>query len=271
MKRAILLVAYGPGSARGRAALQRFDARARAAFPGFAVRWAYSSPLMRRRLEEARQKSDSVAKALRRLRLENFDDAVVQPLQLIRGREYEQTLLAAGESSGEGFPARVGAPLLDSDEDVAAAADILPTLAPAERRAEEDVILMGHGSRHPSAFRYAELAAAAAARDPRMHVGVMKGANDLDAILPRLTSSRVWLLPLLSVVGRHTLEDMAGDAADSWRSRVAASGRECVPVLKGLIECGGLAGLWLRHLAAAAGDGSPGTLLGETPCTEHHG
>lgn len=41
----------------------------------------------------------------------------------------------------------------------------------------------------------------------------MNGAVSLEDILPRLTSSRVWLMPLLSVVGRHALQDMAARAA----------------------------------------------------------
>ena len=98
MRRAILLIAYGPSSMQGRAALGTFDARVRQLFPGLPVRWAYSSLLMRRRLAEARQKSDSVAKALQRLRLEKFSSVAVQPLQTICGAEYAQVRLAAEEA-----------------------------------------------------------------------------------------------------------------------------------------------------------------------------
>ena len=72
-----------------------------------------------------------------------------------------------------------------------------------------------------------------------------------DLLLPRLTSRRVWLMPLLSVVGRHTLEDMAGDAPDSWRSRIEAAGHTCAPVVRGTAEYRAFADIWLRHLEDA--------------------
>ena len=74
MKRAILLVAFGASSAQGQSALKSFDARVRARFPGLPVRWAYTSLLLRERLARARQKSDSVLKALRRLCFEKFGE-----------------------------------------------------------------------------------------------------------------------------------------------------------------------------------------------------
>ena len=89
------------------------------------------------------------------------------------------------------------------------------------------------------------------ALDARVHVGTMSGALELEALLPRLTSRRVWLMPLLSVVGRHTLEDMAGDAPDSWRSRIEAAGHTCAPVVRGTAEYRAFADIWLRHLEDA--------------------
>ena len=100
----------------------------------------------------------------------------------------------------------------DRDEDIRAAAQAVLAHLPEERRADEDVVLMGHGSRKQAVTAYAALAGAVQALDARVHVGTMSGALELEALLPRLTSRRVWLMPLLSVVGRHTLEDMAGDA-----------------------------------------------------------
>ena len=80
MKTAILLVAYGTSSPQGRGSLRQFDAWVRERFPGICVRWALSSELLRTRLTRARQKNDSVLKALRRLCLENFTHVAVQSL-----------------------------------------------------------------------------------------------------------------------------------------------------------------------------------------------
>ena len=87
--------------------------------------------------------------------------------------------------------------------------------------------------------------------DSRVHVGAMNGAVKLESILPNLASRRVWLMPLLSVVGRHALEDMAGENGHSWRSRIEAQGHQCLPVLMGTAEYADVAEIWLRHLEDA--------------------
>lgn len=253
MKRAILLVAFGASSPQGQSALKGFDARVRARFPGLPVRWAYTSLLLRERLARARQKSDSVLKALRRLCFEKFGEVAVQPLQTIPGREHAEVCAAVDEvAAQEGLVCHVGAPLLAGPEDVAEAALALIRHLPLERASREDVVLMGHGARHAAVARYEELARAVNGLDPHVHVGAMNGAVTLEDILPRLSSDRVWLMPLLSVVGRHALRDMAGEQECSWRSRIEALGRHCVPVLRGTAEYAGIAGIWLRHLEAAA-------------------
>ena len=252
MKTAILLVAYGTSSPQGRGSLRQFDAWVRERFPGICVRWALSSELLRTRLTRARQKNDSVLKALRRLCLENFTHVAVQPLQIIPGSEHTDVRADADEAGRlDGLHVSIGTPLLACDEDIRAAAQAVLAHLPEERRADEDVVLMGHGSRKQAVTAYAALAGAVQALDARVHVGTMSGALELEALLPRLTSRRVWLMPLLSVVGRHTLEDMAGDAPDSWRSRIEAAGHTCAPVVRGTAEYRAFADIWLRHLEDA--------------------
>lgn len=252
MRRAILLVAFGASSAQGQSALKSFDARVRQHFPGIPVRWAYTSLLLRERLARARQKSDSVLKALRRLSFEKFTQVAVQPLQTIPGSEHAEVCAAVDEVAVEdGLVCRVGTPLLATEEDVQEAALALIRHLPAERAPGEDVVFMGHGARHAAVARYVHLARAVSLLDGRVHVGAMNGAMLLEDILPLLSSPRVWLMPLLSVVGRHALQDMAGENALSWRARIEASGFHCLPVLKGTAEYAGFAEIWLRHLEDA--------------------
>ncbi len=252
MRRAILLTAFGASSAQGQKALKSFDARVRERFPGVPVRWAYTSLLLRERLAKARQKSDSVRKALRRLSFEKFTEVALQPLQTIPGREHTEVCAAVDEAAAEdGLICGVGAPLLATAQDVEQAALALMRHLPPERAPGEDVVLMGHGARHAAVARYEDLARAVRQLDAHVHVGTMNGAVALEDILPRLVSARVWLMPLLSVVGRHALQDMAGEGGRSWRSRIEAHGRQCLPVLKGTAEYAAFAEIWLQHLEHA--------------------
>lgn len=252
MNDAILLIAYGACCVQAQNSLSAFAGMVRASYPSCSVRWAFSSDRLRERLARARQKTDSVAKALSRLEHENFCRIAVQPLQTIAGMEYEQVCneVAVAAARG-GLQCAVGKPLLDSHEDQLATAEAILAHLPGERLPGEDVVLMGHGARHQAVSSYAGLAELVLARDEHVHVGTMNGAVMLDTILPRLASQRVWLLPLLSVIGRHAIGDMAGQQRESWRSRIEAAGHTCCPVLRGIVEYAGIAGIWLRHLDCA--------------------
>lgn len=253
MKHAILLVAYGTCTLEGRRVLAQFDKRVREVFPDHSVRWAYSSDVLRKRLAGKRQKSDSVVKALLRLYFEHFAKVVVQPLQTIPGREHEDLQNDVSHVVQEtGMPISVGEPLLTTPEDIRRVASSLLQHLPPSRAPHEDVIFMGHGSRHPASARYAELHTLVQSMDKKVHVGTMEGLVTLDVLLPQLTSQQVWLMPLLSTVGRHTLKDMAGCERTSWRSRLEACGHLCKPVLKGTVEHSAIADIWLEHLLAAA-------------------
>ncbi len=252
MKHAILLVAYGFATMRSRRVLSCFDERVRTLYPAHSVRWAYSSPLVRKRLALSGLKCDSVPKALLRMSFERFERVVIQPLQTIAGKEHD-TMLEQIETVTRDQPllVQVGAPLLHDRNDTVRVAQSLIAHLPGERGDTDAVVFMGHGSKHPAGVKYEELHACVQERDPLVHVATMDGRITLDTIMPRLSSRRVWLLPLLSTVGRHTLRDMAGSSESSWRSRLEARGFECRVVLQGTVEYAALADIWLDHLALA--------------------
>lgn len=252
MKCAILLVAYGAATPRSEVILRSFAAVTRERFSGIPVRWAFTSCRVRRRMTDARRKNDSVQKALEKFSFENFTHVIVQPLQIIPGKEnadiVEEVCRIAKKTS---LTIGLGKPLLASRRDIERIVDAVMAHLPRERREDEDVIFMGHGARHSAAVQYEELARAVYRRDPQVHIGTMNGAVVLNDIIPKLRSHRVWLLPLLSVIGRHALEDMAGRAPVSWHSRIEESGHECIPVLKGTAEYDAFIAVWLDHLSDA--------------------
>jgi sirohydrochlorin cobaltochelatase len=122
---------------------------------------------------------------------------------------------------------------------------------------------MGHGTGHTGAAGYQALAERLAKADPRIFIGTLEG-DSIETILSAIAADapappqisredvkHVWLLPLLSTIGKHAEQDMAGTHPDSWRSKIEAAGFTCRPVLKGTVESAGFAGIWLRHLADA--------------------
>ena len=123
MKCAILLVAFGATGQQAQGALRDFDAQVRAAFPDKPVRWAYTSLLLRERLAQARQKSDSVLKALRRLQFEGFRQVAVQALHSIPGDEHGEVRAVLDEvAATSALRVQLGAPLLNDAADIEEAA-----------------------------------------------------------------------------------------------------------------------------------------------------
>lgn len=263
MKRGILLVAYGSANLRGTTALKLVQARAEARFR-LPVRWAFTSESMRLRLALSRTKSDSVLKALNRMRFERYTHVAVQSLHLIPGEEYaavaEDCCLAAADSP---FQVSLGSPILASSPAIKTAAETLLRHLSPLRNPDEPVLCMAHGSRQDAcAPLYAEWADAVHRLDSRVHIACMVSGAPLEDVLPLLkaqapVSRRVWLLPLLSLVGRHTLEDMAGVSSRSWKSRIEALGLCCQAELRGLADDPAFIELWLDNLdsALAAFDG----------------
>jgi sirohydrochlorin cobaltochelatase len=257
LKQAILLAAYGAGGAQGVRTLRLFESKVRDSFPSSCIRWAFTSMLMRHRLTAAGKKNDSVSKALCRLGFEKYERVTVQSLHLIPGSEYDEMLEEIEEARANGAPARisVGPPLLHDEEDIAQTALALFKHLPEERGPEEAVIWIGHGAQSGGGAAYALLTEAVRRLDPGIFIGTLSGEPGLENILQALHRSglrRAWLLPLLSVVGKHAAEDIAGEKEDSWRGILLKNGITCRSVLRGAIEYENLAAVWLRHLQDAA-------------------
>lgn len=263
----ILLAAFGASSRQGEEVLQHFEALVRSRFPAIPVRWAFTSPLVRERLAQSRKKADSVDKALHKMIFEGYTHLAVQPLHLLPGLEYANLAETVTTIAREGAcHAVIGAPLLTADDGISACslndcaqggpvdqlAQALLTDLPSKRTADEGVIFVGHGTRHEANACYAALAQALRRRDARVFVGTINDAGSAERLLPELAGlPRIWLLPLLAVVGRHAREDMAGDGPESWRSRLERAGLRCETVLRGLVEHPGCAALWTARLADA--------------------
>lgn len=255
-KTGILLAAFGSASPLGEAALALFAGKVRAAFPGLPVRWAYTSGHMRDRLAARGKKTDSVKKALCRMGFERYSHVAVQSLHLIPGLEYEALLRETAAAVREGGPAHiaVGTPLLHDAGDMRRAAGALMAHLPEERRPDEAVVCMGHGTWHTGAGSYGALAAEISRSDPLLFLGTLSGRPGIEELLPAVGAAgarTVWLLPLLSIIGNHAEKDMAGRHGASWRSRIEAAGLACRPVLRGTVEYSGFARIWMDHLATA--------------------
>ena len=250
----ILLVAFGTSVPEAQVSFKNIDTKVKAAYPGVTVRWAYTSHIIRKILAERGQVIDSPEVALAKMMSEGFTHVAVQSLHTIAGAEFHDLLEIAHGFKNMGVGMKrvlVGYPLLARDEDIEKVADAMLSIIPKERKKDEAVVFMGHGTHHPANAFYAALAYRVQLKDPNVFVGGVEGFPTIDLIKEQLAAKKLtkaYLLPLMSVAGDHAQNDLAGDEEDSWKSILTKAGVTCVPVLKGTAEYDVFADIWVAHL-----------------------
>jgi sirohydrochlorin cobaltochelatase len=249
----ILLVAFGSSQPSAQVSFENIDNNTRAAYPGIPVRWAYTSHIIRKKLAKQGKHLDSPEVALAKMQDEGFTHVAVQSLHTIGGAEYHDLRRTVGAFRAmDGFQRiLLGNPLLATQEDMQlAVAAILKTI-PKLRQKGDAVVLMGHGTHHPSNAFYAALMWQLQLKDPNIFVGTVEGypeADDIREILLQKKIKKVYLMPLMSVAGDHAKNDMAGEEDDSWKSIFTKAGIQCVPILKGTAEYQDFVDIWVSHI-----------------------
>jgi sirohydrochlorin cobaltochelatase len=257
-KKGILLVAFGSSVDSAQISFKEIDKKVKAEFPGVPVHWAFTSSIIRHKLAKTENRNiDSPSIALSKMMDEGFTDVAVQSLHTIPGEEYEGLLKTA--EAFEGMPKgmkkiTVGRPLLYNDSDVKKAVDALISSFPKGIRAQDSIVLMGHGTPSPANIYYPAIQYYLNLKGSNMFVGTVEGFPSLENVMDKLPSpkkGKVYLLPFMSVAGDHAHNDMAGNEDDSWKSILTKAGYDCVPVMKGTAEYPAVAELWIMHLKDA--------------------
>ena len=254
-KTGILLVAFGSSEASAQISFETLEKKTRAAYPEIPVFWAYTSHIIREKLAGQGKVLNSPEAALARMADEKFTHVAVQSLHTIAGAEYHDLRRVVGAYQTMGCFEKIllGYPLLSSQEDMARAVDAILENIPEQRSKDEAVVLMGHGTHHPSNAFYAALMFQVQLRDPNVFIGTVEGypgIKEIQGLLAGKNISTAWLMPLMSVAGDHAKNDMAGNEADSWKSVLTAAGITCRPVLKGTAEYDNFVEIWVDHIQA---------------------
>ena len=146
-----------------------------------------------------------------------------------------------------------GAPLLNSAEDMKTAVRIIAN-AFLDLPEEDALILMGHGSEHPSNTVYAAMDDLFKEMGyPNIHMGTVEASPSLDDVFHRLSehpARALHLAPFMIVAGDHAVNDMAGDEENSWFRQCQNAGYQVTCHLKGLGEYPAIRRLFISHLMA---------------------
>lgn len=249
----ILLVAFGSSEASAQVSFENIDRSVKKAYPDIPVRWAYTSYIIREKLAKQGKVLDSPEVALAKMRDEKFTHVAVASLHTIGGAEYHDLRRSVGAFKAMGGFERVilAYPLMSTQKDMERVVDAILATIPKERKKNEAVVLMGHGTHHPSNAFYAALMFQLQLKDPNIFVGTVEGYPEVGLIQELMLKKKIkkaYLMPFMSVAGDHAKNDMAGDEEDSWKSILTKAGIECVTVLKGTAEYDDFVDIWVDHV-----------------------
>lgn len=253
-KSAILLIAFGTSYQSARGAIDTVGAKVARLYPNTEIRWAFTSKIIRGILKKRGEEVLSPAEALTKLGEDGYKKVYVQSLHIIPGDEFDDVVTTSKAFSPMPKGVQqvvVGKPLLWNNDDMAYVANALKAHIPMERKPNEAIIYMGHGSKHTSNVYYAAMQYYLTKVDPKLFIGTVEATPTLNDIIPSLKSQgvkRVWLIPFMLVAGDHATNDMAGDEPDSWKSILKKNGFEVTPILQGFGDYDEVSNLWVKHL-----------------------
>ena len=259
-KSGVLLVAFGTTVPSSRVALEAIDAAY--ARRGEPVIWAYTSDIIRRKLDKRGESVLSVNAAMNKAADMGITDLRIQSLHVGVAEEFHQLERMIVKNllrqPGRFHSVFLGHPLLESEQDMDEVVQAVLAEFPSERRADEGIVLMGHGNdRGPGDLMLYAVNKAFQAKDPLVRVAAVEGSSTFDKALAELKAlgvKKVWLQPLMIVAGDHAKNDMAGPEPDSWVSQLTAAGMEAVPHLRGLGQLKGVQTVFLRHTENSTDD-----------------
>jgi sirohydrochlorin cobaltochelatase len=254
----ILLAPYGTLYPPALSTYSRIQESYERMFPGCPIRLAFTSALMRKRLQEKEGISIlSLQNALEELSEEGAGRVVVQSLQIISGSEFHQMATWAADQKRR-MPGssclEIGLPLLSSLQDCRSVSSLVPSFfrenAIRYSPEKETVVLVGHGTGHPADALYSLLHQILREEHGNVFLATIEGFYGIDSLLADLRGSgarMVRLLPFLLVAGGHAENDIFGPGPESIKSILEKKGYEVVADRRGLGDREEAVSLFLGH------------------------
>ena len=248
MKKAMLFVSFGSSyeSARKNNIDKTVNIVAKE-YEDYDVFQAYTSNMIRKKLQNQGIEIDSVSEALTKIKEKEYTDVVIVSLHIIAGFEYEKILKVTDDFKFESC--KVTTPMLYEEKDYHDVAVLLDTLY---KDLKDPVILMGHGSEHKNDISYDKLQDELdKIGSKKYYIATVEGKTTIEDIVIKLKNhgeDSVYLIPFMLVCGDHANNDMAGDEDDSWKNLLKSENIVAHPILKGLGEYEEVAKFFIKKI-----------------------
>lgn len=256
MKKAIVVVSFGTSYLEPlKNSIENVENKIRGNFADYDVYRAFTAHMIIRKLERVHgiivEKPEEV---LERLYKEGYEEVIIQPLHIIPGEEFNYVKNIEAHYKEKFKEIKVGRPIFyyqgieELPQDYSLFVDSIKELL----EGEEAVVMMGHGTAHPSNAVYGALQSVLEDEGyENVFVGAVEGYPNFNNVLQRIKKNsikEVLLMPLMLVAGDHAKNDMASEDDDSWKSMLEAEGINVKLHMKGLGEIDKFAQLYINRI-----------------------
>ena len=238
MKKAILVVSFGTSYLDTlEKTIEKAEKQIRDKFSEYDIYRAFTSHMIIKKLKEKYEIFvDTPEEILEKLYEVGYEEVIMQPLHMIPGEEFIYINKIAEVFKEKFELLKVGRPIFYYQGIEELPQDYSLFIEATKELYEENntVVLMGHGTAHPSNSVYGCLQGY-----ENVFVTTVEGYPNFENVISRLKRkniSEVTIAPLMVVAGDHARNDMASDDEDSLKSVLEAEGIKVNVHLKGLGE-----------------------------------
>jgi len=251
---AIVLAAFGT-STKAFETYNHFEQQVKARFPGYEIRWAFTSRKIRDKLaQEKGQRLNDLPTTLQALKAAGFNRVAVQSLHVVPGEEWDKKVVEESRKV-PGLQVALGKPLLSSPEDEARVLKAIAQSFPQDLK-NTAVVLVAHGSPSPEGTAaYLAFSRLLVSQYQNVFLGTVEGKptrEEAMAAVKQANPATVVLMPFLFVAGEHVANDILGDNPESWKSELLKQKAYRIQeITQGLGYQEGIVNIYLDHLAQA--------------------
>ncbi len=218
--------------------------------------WAFSSNIIRNKLNKDKQVVYSINEALDYAYKNGYNNVKIQSLHVVPGEEYMKICRLISrdmEKNPKRFDSVImGHPLLSSKADLDTIVKAALASLPKERTKNDAVIFMGHGNdRGTGDLSLIAIAHTFQETDPLAWFATVEGALDFEKTLEKIKEKKeiknIYLAPFMVVAGDHAKNDMAGTEEDAWAERLKKEGYNVHTLIRGLGEIPEVQKLFIEH------------------------
>ena len=256
MKKAILVVSFGTSYLEPlKNSIENVENKIRNQFKDYDVYRAFTSHMIIKKLEIVHglivEKPEEL---LERLYIEGYEEVIIQPLHIIPGEEFSYIKNIEVYFKDKFKSIKVGRPIFyyQGIEGLPEDYSLFIKSIKGIIEGEEAVVMMGHGTVHPSNAVYGALQSVLNDEGYKnVFVGTVKGYPNFISVLNKIKKrgiKKVLLMPLMLVSGNHAINDMTSEKENSWKSMLEAEGIEVKLWTKGLGEVDEFAQLYIDRV-----------------------